>query len=245
MGDDPFELLSRGRPQERPLVRGDRPDVDILIDRIVAGDVSSAAGGVARRRGRRWAAAVTVGALVAAGGAVAAWWAAEPSDTSTVACWSDPSPDPAVVIALLADTAVTPVHQCEQLWASGTFGDGDVPALQACVTDAGIVAVMPAGSRSCSDLGLVDAVLPAAGRVDEGAQVANMISDQYPRGCITAPDDAAAVIDDLLDRAGVSGWTVRVAGVDDHDGSRPCWFAAVDASVHEVLIVNAAAPPSP
>lgn len=246
MNDDPFDLLSQSRPDDRPLQPGDNPAADDLLARIVASDpTATPTSGVTRRRGR-WGAGVVVVTVVAGGtAAAAAWWAARPSDTTTIACYSDASTDPDVQVALPRDPDLTPAQQCEPLWSDGTIGDTGAPPLASCVTAAGIVAVVPSNGETCSTFGLTPADTGGeGGEGDVATQVANVISEQYPRDCVANADDAVAVIETLLEDIDADDWTVTVAG-DTNDDDRPCWYAAVVADTQTVLVVNAAAPPSP
>jgi hypothetical protein len=236
MTDDPFDVLTRLHEHDQRLNPGDNPAADALRDHIVAAGTAPSR----RQRRLRWGATTAAAAVaLAASGVAAAWWATRPSDTTTVACYSNASTTPATQIALLREPAQTPQQQCKPLWSDGTLGDDGPPPLASCVTDAGIVAVIPGPPEVCDHLSLDSAADPA--NDDVAALIVSAVSQRWPRTCVTSVDAATTVIDEIFDDVEASDWTISNAG--DVTTDRPCLYAAVDAEQHTVTVIAAAAPP--
>lgn len=223
---DPFQLLARVNPL-RDLDEA-LPSDAILLAQIVAG----AAPTVRRRSRRRWIASGTALVVIAAAAAYTFARSDRAHDPTSITCYSNAARDPHSQFAL--GPQEDPLAACRQLWESGQLGTGDVPPLTACVTDTGIVAIVPGDLRVCSELGYAQ----WNGTVDPEAQSLLPFRDEVDRTlgrtCYPA-DSAARIVTDLLSQYHLEGWTVVEGhGSDQH---MPCTVGMVDLPSKTITLV--------
>lgn len=235
--NDPFELLSVLRPTTTGdfLAPGDDPAADALLSRIVSIDPTRQS---PRRRRRRLVLPVTLTFVVVASGAIAtAVWLDQPTDPALLACYSEPSADPAEQFALVIDADSTPAEQCATLWQDGTFGTGEPPSLTSCVTPDGITAVMPGDATTCTALGWARLDTPLSDEQLLAPRIMSEVSGRYPTECVESVDEAETLVRTILSELRADTWRVRVERETSPD--RPCAYVAIDAPNRTVLIVAA------
>lgn len=241
--DDPFELLGKWwKPVADTYVeRGVDPDLDALIDRIVAMPIRPAELAVRTTRpprGRRWfvIGAIAIGAA-GAGLGVAAWNSAGTRDATTMVCYSDAVNEPAVQVVLDREVGMEAVEQCAEVWASGGAFGGDrdeIPPLAPCVNAAGVVVVIPGGLDVCDDVGLTR-FDPAAERPDVSTELAlgAELSERFAR-CMGRPE-AIREVRRAMSAADATDWSIEI---QQDDPSRACTAYSVVAETHTVLLVG-------
>ena len=229
MSADPVQLLDRLSPpdgwNERTDLDADPVAAEILERVFAAEDTPVVSLDAERRRRRRGIGVVVVAAAVVAGGAVAALLNNSPEETRRIACWSEAAAPPEQIVALPWDGRTDPVELCAEQWAAGSFGDTTSPGdLEACVTDQSIVAVIPGGEGVCGELGLeeFDEAIPGD-PVNDAQRELDLIF--IPPNCETQERAERETIR-VLDKYGLSGWTIRVAGTFSAD--EPCATVALD-----------------
>jgi hypothetical protein len=190
-----------------------------VVDHVVADIVSGARLARLERpetsRRRRIVATGVLSTLVVAGGAVgvaALVRSGQPTQpTAGVGCRSGSSVDADVIVIEPTDD---PVRDCAELWADGRFelaqGQSNaVPSLVACISDVGVIEVLPGGATMCAELGLVDAE-PVLDPLN--AQLValedRLVAEINSGSCMTA-GDAASLAQQIIDEFGVVDWTVE------------------------------------
>jgi hypothetical protein len=223
---DPFELLARVNPL-RDLDEVLPSDATLLAE-ILAGTTPTVRG----RSRSRWIASGTALVIVAAAAAYAFARSEHAHDPTTVTCFSNAARDPDSQFALGPQD--DPLAACRQLWETGQLGTGDVPPLTACVTDTGIVAIVPGDLRVCTELGYAQ----WNGKVDPEAQALLSFRDEldrtFGRTCYP-PAAAARIVTDHLSQHHLEGWTVSEAsGFNEH---MPCTVGMVDLPSKTITLV--------
>ena len=153
-----------------------------------------------------------------------------PDDATRMMCYSELSADPAQRIQLATSD---PIGGCQELWQSGQLGARDVPPLTACITEDGIIAVVPGGDQACADLGFS----LWRGSFDNDEQSIIDFQDEVGHSlgltCYTAPE-GQLVVEALLNKYGLDGWTIVTN--DDRSDSLPCTASAVDTPTKTVTV---------
>ncbi|MEQ1700382.1 MAG: hypothetical protein ABMA25_09740 [Ilumatobacteraceae bacterium] len=248
MTSDPFDLLARMATSDGSLERGVDTVADELLDRILASESGTpneppipTATIVGRSSQRKVLTIAVVTAALAIGGTVAATSLLRTTpDATTVVCYSDASPEPAVTVGLPLSPGATPVEQCAGLWSDGTFATDGTELLVACVTDQEMTAVVPGRFDTCSTLGWQPAAPPTPSDVLD-QQVADAVPDLFAT-CIADLEVARHRVERLLLEMGDAGtWSVVVEGAVSSE--RPCAANVIDASRHEIRIVAFQLPP--
>lgn len=223
MSADPVQLLDRLSP---PPGWSERTDLDAdpvaaqILDEVFAGDRNVISLDAARRRRRGIGGAFVVAALVA-GGAVAAIWNRTPAETARVSCWSEAVEEPATVLGLPWDGQADPATMCAAEWSAGAFRGSPQPdELEMCVTDGGIIAVVPGARGTCDDLGLDEfAPTPADGDGPSVIELQRQLDRAFNADTCQPPGRVQEETRQTLDDVGLSGWTI-VAGAVGAD--EPC-----------------------
>lgn len=227
---DPVELLRALAPSV------DRGCVDAGVDAEADAMLRAVTGGVrVRHRRRRF----VVGAVVATGalgaGAVAAVIESrQPSDATAVACWSSADLDRAAQVALVAD-GTPAVEQCADVWATGLLGAASPGSLTPCVTDTGIVAVVPGAETVCAGLGwTVAGELERGGEVDRSSRLVPALVERFADRCV-APAEARPVAEAILADLTLD-WVIddRRLGA----ATTGCTTFAVDATAETVVLLE-------
>lgn len=196
---DPFELFKLLEPSGAEEQR--RSDDDILAF-VVEQPLKSPS----RRSKRRWwIVGGGIGCVALATAAFAVLRSEPVTEPTAVACMTSPSLSGDVWgLGGVAD----PIEACAELWTNGSIGSGTVPELTACVNDAGVATVFPAGKNICNQLGLASA---ETGLSDEHQRVLEMqerVIDTLAAGCFDR-NDAAAEVQRILDEFELEDWTVE------------------------------------
>ncbi len=184
-----------------------------------------------RRRPSRWW-IVGITGVAAIGAAAYMFLDREPAkDPITITCYSDATTDPASQWVL--DSAADPVAACAQVWADGRFGLGDTPRLTACVTDTGIIAVVPGDQQVCANLGY--ALWNT--KVDDDALTIIAFQDELGPilGLTCYPEDAALeIVADQLAKHGLEDWTIT----SNHNWTAelPCAAPGIDPLTRTVTV---------
>jgi hypothetical protein len=184
---------------------------------------------------KRWLGGGTILAVVVASAAFAVIRKDHPTNALGVACYQSASLRSAVDGLSSTDD---PVAACAKPWLDGTFGNGTVPKLSACVNRAGAAAVFPGGEDVCSRLGLADFV--SGNRADQQAAVAlqDALTSEFAGRCYRqqqALDEASR----LLGASGLTGWTVQPG--EFPEGSE-CAAPGLDMQSKTIVVVGARAP---
>ena len=153
-----------------------------------------------------------------------------PDDSTLFVCYSEKSADPANQVALASGD---PIAECRLVWESGRFGAGKVPALTACITGDGFIAVVPGGDQACIDLGFS----LWRGSFDAGEQSTNDFRQEVGRSfgltCYPALE-GPPVVAALLDKYGLDGWTI--VSNDDWTDASPCTASGVNSLTKTVAL---------
>lgn len=227
---DPVELLRALAPT------GDRGRVDAGVDAEADAMLRAVTGGVRGRHRRR---RFVVGAVVATGalgaGAVAAVIESrQPSDATAIACWSSADLDSAAQVAVVAD-GTPPVEQCGDVWATGVLGAPAPGPLTPCVTDSGIVAVVPGAETVCAGLGWTVAGEPErGGELARSSRLVPALVERFADRCV-APARARPVAEAVLAEIALD-WSIddRRLGA----ATTGCTTFAVDAAAETVVLVE-------
>jgi hypothetical protein len=238
MNADPVELLDRLGPPDGWSAHTDLdtdPVAAQLLGRVFAHTGNVVSLDAARRRRRGIGGAIVVAALVA-GGAVAAVWNRSPQETRRVACWSEAVAPPEQRAEVAWDARTDPIELCAGEWSGGRFGAIAPPAeLRACVTANNTAAVIPGESDVCDTLGLAD----YSANIDRPALVVNDAQRELDQlffvteNCVPLTD-SEEVIKGVLDRFGLSGWTIQIADTTDVDEA--CATVLLVAELRTVFI---------
>ncbi len=149
-----------------------------------------------------------------------------------------------------------PLAACADLWQRGVLGvGGSVPQLTECVLDSGLVGVFPttSGREFCRQLDLpptVSVPTTTAGPTslsqsptDVAARVLafrDSISTHFVDASCVDPRTGAVIVRRELDRAGLTGWSVRGEeglASDGFTAERPCATLSLRPEVREVVLV--------
>ena len=153
-----------------------------------------------------------------------------PDNPATMLCYGEKSAHPAQREQL---STGDPVAACREVWQSGLFGTTQVPPLSACVTNDGIIAVVPGGDQACIDLGYS----LWRDSFDEDEQSAIEFHDEVGltlgTTCYSEPE-ATQVVKALLSEYGLTGWTVVTN--DDRADAFPCTASAVDPPTKTITL---------
>jgi hypothetical protein len=155
-----------------------------------------------------------------------------PDNPTTMLCYSERSANPAQRQELPTGD---PVAACREVWQSGVFGTGEVPALTACVTNDGIIAVVPGGDQACVDLGFA----LWRGSFDDDDQSVIDFHEELARSLTSTcygEQNAKEVVRALLNDYGLDGWTVL--SNDNWTDAFPCTASGVDAASKTVTLAG-------
>lgn len=172
----------------------------------------------------------------------AAWLLTQPSSApQEVNCYREAAvhADRAAIHADSGDW--DPAGACERAWAAGELWDDPVPdALASCVTETGIVAVVPGAEvDTCAAMGW--AALDAEGSPVEVVGLHEAIADHYRGGPCVPLEEAERLARGALVDSGLEGWEIVVAPSVSDDTE--CVSVAVDAQ-HQRLRVVPHVPPT-
>ncbi len=136
-----------------------------------------------------------------------------------------------------------PVEVCADAWRSGAFGERPAPILQACLLPSGVAGVFPAaqGEDVCAKLGLPRLAEPDPNGDDKRflAFKAAAVERFSSRSCLDR-QQATAIVQDELSRAGLQGWTTEIGpGVrgEGFSPDRPCASLAFNQPDRRVVLV--------
>lgn len=233
---DPIDLLAAARLDERYLDPSANADADRLLQRILDSD---AAGALRSRRRRNGVIALSVATVGIGAGTVAAAvvWRDSPTELATLGCWSDATTPLPAEIAVVRWDGGDPVAMCTPIWENDGFesmSTSAAPALVACVSRPGAVAVVPGDTSTCAELGLPlydDTPDPDAERTR--AAMFDIEKAVNETTCLDA-DAAVAVVEGILDDAGLDDWTISPpAPLDDTQ----CATAGIVVNTRTITIV--------
>ncbi len=253
---DPMERLRAVNPVPATEAALELPDL-VLFRRITTG------AGVAdpvvrparrRRRARRLVPALAV-ASVLGGAAAYGLLRGEVSKPEKVACYELADLEAPTEVAFLDQRG--PLAACADLWQRGELGEGGaVPQLTECVLDSGVVGVFPAtsGPEVCRQLNLLPlhapmptstagSPAPSQPPPDVAAQFLafrDSVATHFVDAPCVDPRAGAAIVRQELDRAGLTGWSVRGGeglASDGFTAERPCATLSVRPEVREVVLV--------
>lgn len=221
---DPFAQLRAVNPLSALEVTKDN-DARLLAE-IVATPLSQ------RRKPRHWWWIGTGIVLATASATTYALLRSEPArNPTTISCYSNATipPDDQVALGAEAD----PVAACTQVWATGQLGRGDVPQLTACVTAAGLVAVIPGDDQVCGQLGYVlwNGITDVAAQAIIDFQ--NDITETLGPTCYPA-DQAFQLTTDAMTRHGLGDWTL--ASNENWSDTAPCTQINVDPDAMTITL---------
>jgi hypothetical protein len=236
---DPLELLKVARPSESRVDLSTDPIARAILQRTLD-DRSPAR--VARRAGHRARRAVIVGVVgvVAVAGTAAAitFRHDKPSEIRTIGCWSD-AVVPASEIVVVEWSGGDPVRSCQQAWRDGAFETipaTEPPPLIACISIDGAIAVIPGNEATCDELELAS-FDPAPDPEGEKVRAAiTAIETRVSQKACLEPTAAISVIEEILDNAGLSDWTI-VPPTDTFPEAEPCASVGFDVPTMTVYIV--------
>jgi hypothetical protein len=144
--DEPFRALVAANPV--PALQENLPGDEQLLAKLLSESLVDAPS--VNRRRRRWAiAGASVSTLLLAAFAVLHYGKVD--QLTVVSCYDAATGDSSVQEEIPTDD--DPVAACRAFWESGRFGNGEIPPLTACVTDSGIIAVIPGNQQVCAALG--------------------------------------------------------------------------------------------
>ena len=225
---DPFDLLSTLNPM--PELSEALGSDEALLASILAGREQP----VTIRRGRRRAGWIVGGTAVVAVALAANALSSrdEPSDPRQIACFSEVSASPMMQVGL--PISPDPLAACAQAWAAGGLGgDGSVPALVACVSDHGIIAVLPGDIQSCARVGYGVWSGELSAEAQQLTEFSAAISEHFEATCIVEAD-AEAVAGRFLADHGIEGWSVAING--KFSPERRCSRVSVDPELRLLAI---------
>jgi hypothetical protein len=236
---DPLELLEAARPSDGRVDLSSDPIASAILQRTLD-DPSD--GRVARLTGRRTRLAVivsVVGVVAVAGTAAAITLRHDkPSEVRTIGCWSGAVvPTPEIVVVEWSDES--PVQSCQQAWRNGQFETipaTEPPPLVHCISSDGAIAVVPGDEATCEELDLAsfDPTPDLEGEKVRSA-IAAIETRITPEACL-APTAAISVVEEILDDAGLTEWTI-VPPTDTFPEGEPCASAGFDLPTMTVYIV--------
>jgi hypothetical protein len=235
---DPFELLRQGDPA--PLAT--TPAADSALGREIYARVMATTTEPARRRTRppaRRIVGIALAVLAALALAAAVWSIRKTvTQTSDMVCYQGLTLDSSRSGGLAPD--VFEPEACESLWLNGTLvnvaiaAPGTVPPLVGCVSDRGVLFVLPSDDAAlCGSLGLAEferspGILP-------GTILDRRLRSIFGDGSCRSMQDAQVMVTGLFEEQGLSGWTVRV--IAEPTPQRPCASYGLD-SVNRVVFLT-------
>ncbi len=231
MNVDPIEMFDRLEPPEgwsEPTDIDNDPVAAQILERVFAEGGNVISLDAARRRRRAIGGAVVVAALVA-GGAVAAIWNRRPDTSNVVSCYSDAALEPAVAVQIGWDGETDPAELCAPEWSTGALGVlSPADELRVCVTGDGVAAVIPGGDELCDELGLTEYAPPSPRDLAQAVTDADRELREIflPSNRCVPPSEAEPETKRVLDKFGLSGWTITIAGTFSAD--EPCASVALD-----------------
>lgn len=226
---DPFDLLMALSPVATLSVELPTDD-DLLASILASADAALPPINRPRRRTRRRWIVAGVGTAALATAAFAVVHRRSPDVPTQISCYGEASASPSEQVGLPA--FADPVAACAELWRNGTLGTDGAPPLSACVTEGGIIAVVPGDPEVCADLGMAQWVGDFDDEEERVIALQDALITVSSTRCIPH-DEAAAVLDDLLDAYGLDGWTVVDQG--RFSAERPCAVLAMDPATEQVL----------
>lgn len=235
---DPFDVIRRLRPEvdRGELQPGVDENADALLQRIVA--TIEQPPGRHRRRRRLIGGAMFVG-LLATGSVAAARWIAggEPSVIGQITCWGGDTAPPMVQVGLDLPDGADPVDRCAEQWHNGEISRNGPPALISCITDNGIIAVIPTDDEGCERLGL-----SVYEPTEEGRQalrhyndLTERINDELDERCLDE-QSTRALVDEVLSDDDFAAW--QQADGLGFTPERRCGFIDIDAATRIVTVLG-------
>lgn len=223
---DPFDILAALNPV--PGLIETSPQDEALLATIIAAMPSS----TGKRRRRAWitgGTAVTVVVLAA----FAVLRQESASSPLQLTCYTTAQQPPAEQFGIPMED--DPVRACQRLWRNGTISGTEPPTLTACVSDGGIVAVVPGGQQICSRLGLANWV---GALTDDDGQViafADELATAFAASCITE-SEAVAAAQAVIDKYLLDDWAIVQRG--GYTPERACSLAGAVPEQHLVVIAS-------
>jgi hypothetical protein len=150
-----------------------------------------------------------------------------------LACYSTAEVATAVQVAIAPEPGRPPVEQCAALWSDGRISSGGAPTLTACVTDTGIVAVLPGDDRSCLAAGWVVAASSTQPPAERSPELTNALSDRFAGRCLDV-ESAGRAVEDVLVQLGLTGWAID----DRTPEGAGCAVPVVDVASRTVALVS-------
>lgn len=220
---DPLDVLRDANPV--PALSAARPGDEALLQSILATPR-------ARRTRKLWVVGGT-GVVAVALAAFAVFHQSSPKDPTAVVCYSDAHDPPKEKVGL--SMVEDPVAACAEQWNSGVLGSGSVPALTACISNDGTIAVIPGDQQVCSKLGLDNWVGSFSTGEEKLISFTEAVTDYFASKCV-APDDAVSAAQRLLDEWHMAGWSIQNSG--GWTSARQCTGSGVDPANKHVIVVS-------
>ncbi|MBI4885043.1 MAG: hypothetical protein HY826_13415 [Actinobacteria bacterium] len=154
-----------------------------------------------------------------------------PPKPAHISCYSEAAVDPTHQMELAASD--DPLAACRELWVAGAFDNRDVPRLTSCVTNDGIIAVVPGGEQTCAELGWSRWV--GTFSEDERNLIAFRAAMQstFVATCYSQ-STAERAVRTLLSEYGLDDW--QIATNDDWTNALPCTAGGVDPESKSVTL---------
>lgn len=243
---DPFEVVRRLRPDDDdgPLEPGVDEGADALLQRIVA-STEQPAKRVSRRRGSVLG-GLLAAVVIGAGSVVAARWLSqgEPTVIGQITCWGGDTAPPIVQVGVALPDGADPEDLCAEQWRNGLISRAGAPSLVSCITDNGIIAVIPTDEEGCVRLGfpLYQATEEGRAALREYNELHERINVVLDASCV---DEAStrALVERVLAENQFSRWTQVDGAAFTPD--RPCGFTIIDATARTVTVLGMEAWPAP
>jgi len=219
MSRDPLEILASLNPVAR-LAESLSSD-DAMLATIIASVPPTTVLSRRRRRGV-WAALGTT-VVVLGVAAFAILRQESPANPTRIVCFTDASVPPSGMHAL--DVSNDPVEACGVLWSNGVIASGEPPALTACVTNEGTIAVIPGDQQVCAQLGFANWVGAFSDDERRIVEFQTAVTEWFGTQCVPQ-GDALPQAEQFVADFDLDGWTVTDSG---HWGvDRPCAASGVD-----------------
>lgn len=177
----------------------------------------------------------------------ATWFLTREVETpQSIACYQ--------AVDLDSDVAAAPpgrpaaAEACAQVWEDGVLSNPDlvpvgaVPALTACVTQAGTLAVLPTGdSAVCEELGLAYPEPSSQTEADNVRQLDSSLNQLFSSSDCVAIDDVVAQVRLIMADSDLLDWTIDLGAATDE---RPCASYSLDARTRTITLVPIPSPNS-
>ena len=229
---DPFEIVAGANPV--PGLTERLPGDDEMLARILAMPVAPAA--ATKRRPRRRMIWFGAGVAVASVGLAAYAFIREdsPTDPLSIVCYSTPQTNPAVRVGLRMSE--DPVGMCGQQWTNGVIASfRSPPVLTACISDGGLVAVIPGNQQVCENLGYANWVGELTDEERNLIAFQDALTSNFGDRCVTE-NNAQPRVRSIMVQFGYSEWTLVQRG--GYTPARQCTGAVAFVEDQMVVLVS-------